>query len=817
MRIASDMYYKNIYGTNNSQLSKSLFDVNKQIASGLKIQYAQDDIRTFTETMRLDNEIATLQQSKKSSENGYKISNQTDTVLNDFTLSLDRFKTLLVQSANATQNDTSLDAIAKELRSLEKHFKNIANSSINGQFLFSGSAVDVKPIAEDGTYMGNDTALKSFGGSNITQQYNITGSELFLGEENSRTREITSNVANYSLSAKYPQIDDKVGVDGIDEPITEASTIRDLMGDTDAEIDTINAKHHFYVRGTTSGAESFNKQISMRDDESVDALLTKIGEAYGNTPDMQVVNVSLNSYGEIVIEDKMKGSSKLDFHMVGATDFGYSGFASIDRADVSNAAVYSISELGKIENLLAGETNFSKIINNTSSSAYENVYVKNFVKSDFEPSNTLDAITTSAVFSLSGAATADIALGIGYSDSSVHSYLESFTTDAFTTYANLKNSIEADGNFEVSIAGDEITLTTTPQGVAKGAYVSSNLSTTGITVTTNITKSSIESELSNLFYDNTYFTKDGAKLTSNVSQITKETNAFATTSTKLSEVASGSSLHGTSMLLEGKNISGNNYNIKIDFATAGSTFSLDTNADGVYDDGTYSIFDVGSPRAAVSADDMTYKQLMDVMNMAVTGNLPVTNDAASYDTAVQDADLRGRTFLTHDGKIAFEEMGVTSTKATVALYDANSGDFFSSSASSMVFNANNALSVRDPKTDFFKTIDEAIKAVEEAKVHPDSSNGDPRNLGIQNAIETIDNLSDHVYKIHSKAGSQSNALDASMERSEMLEISSMMLRSSVIDTDLAEASLTLTQLKLNYEAMLSTVGKISQLSLVNYL
>ena len=45
----------------------------------------------------------------------------------------------------------------------------------------------------------------------------------------------------------------------------------------------------------------------------------------------------------------------------------------------------------------------------------------------------------------------------------------------------------------------------------------------------------------------------------------------------------------------------------------------------------------------------------------------------------------------------------------------------------------------------------------------------------------------------------------------------MTLRSSVIDTDLAEASLELTQLSLNYEAMLSTVGKISKLSLVNYL
>jgi flagellar hook-associated protein 3 FlgL len=95
--------------------------------------------------------------------------------------------------------------------------------------------------------------------------------------------------------------------------------------------------------------------------------------------------------------------------------------------------------------------------------------------------------------------------------------------------------------------------------------------------------------------------------------------------------------------------------------------------------------------------------------------------------------------------------------------------------------------------------------------------GTPRSIGIQDAMQVIDDLHTHVSKIHSKVGSQSNALDASIQRVEMLKISSISLRSSVLDTDLAEASLSLTQLQLNYEAMLSTVGKISKLSLVNYL
>ena len=167
--------------------------------------------------------------------------------------------------------------------------------------------------------------------------------------------------------------------------------------------------------------------------------------------------------------------------------------------------------------------------------------------------------------------------------------------------------------------------------------------------------------------------------------------------------------------------------------------------------------------------------------------------------------------------------------ATISLYDSNSGDFSdnydsdgdgtndTNLASVMSFNSNNALTIRDPKTDFFKTIDDIITSVENHILYPDDTEGDGRSIGIENAITMMDDLQDHVFRSHSLVGANSNALTASLERTSILEISTKTLRSSVIDTDLAEASLELTQLTLNYEAMFSTVGRISQLSLVNYL
>jgi flagellar hook-associated protein 3 FlgL len=678
------MYYDNLFSDSNSKLSKELFDVNKQISSGLKIQYAQDDVRTFTETMRLDNEITTIQQSIKSVESASKVTNQTDSVLNEFTTSLDRTKTLLIQAANGSQSDASLDAIAEELRGLEDHFKNLSNTSINGKYLFSGSAVDVKPIDENGIYHGNAGELTALSGDKISQQYNLSGAELFLGEEKYVKREVTTNVVNKNL------FDDSV--------LSSSDSIRDLMGDKNGISPNTS---YFYVRGTKSDGTAFKEKFSYSDTDSIDDLLNDIGKAYGNTSSTDVVNVSMNSSGQIVVQDKMKGSSKLDFHMVGAIDYAAGGLADV-------------TDIDELETN-GGETNYPPA---------SNLFVKEFVKS--------------GLTSASGA-------------------------------TNIEGAV----------------------------------------------------------YDRAEFSKDGSFVTGSMPQVLKEDNSFATPSTKLSEVAdtSSGSLDGTSMILRGKTIDGNSYDIKIDLnstANGGSEFSLDTDGDGVYDNGTYSIFNMSNPRTAVDADEMTYQQLMDVINMTVTGTMPAANSADDYDDAIRDASYKGTTTLTYDGKLQFNDAGHGTSKATIALYDENSDNFTPDvsgnyNSSAMTFNTNNAITIRDPKTDFFATLDEVIKSVENHKLYPDSESGDIRNVGIENAIAMMDDLQNHIGRSHSKVGAQSNALSNSLERNQTLEISTMSLRSSVIDTDLAEASLELTQLQLNYEAMLSTVGKVSQLSLVNYL
>lgn len=638
MRVTSSMYYKNLYAENN-KVAKELFDVTKQISSGEKIQYAYEDTDTFVKTVQLDNEIATLEQAQESSNSGLKFSTNTDTTMNEFTSTLQSFKVKLLQAANNTNSPASLDAVAVELDSLREHLVNLANTSIDGQFLFSGTSTSTKPISSDGSYNGNDGDMFAFLGNEIKQKYNISGADLFLGEEKTLKREIATNIALKNAETG--------------EILSSTDSILDLMEGN-------SGTQNFYIRGFTHDGSSVKEHIILNDGDSIDDLFGAIENIFGSGK----VDVSLDKGGQIHIEDKLQGSSKLDFHIVGNT----------------GAAVSDIDALVPP--------------------------IKEFMKSGLVSSGSVTA--------------------------------------------------------------------------AEAAV-----------------------------YDRTDFERDGASLVSNVPQIMKEDNGFATDSTKLSDVFS--SVTSSVLHLEGMRRDGAApYNIDIVFGAdpANDPVQIQTGS------GNYQVSD-GLGNTTV-ANEMTYRQFMDVINMAVNGEVP-SDSGADYQASIKAANSASEVTMSHDGRIVFEDKQNPVTLASISVYDSNSQDFSNTDGPIAVFNANNALMLRDPKTDFFARIDEVIASVREGKSYADAGSGDPRNSGIQSGIQMIDDLMDHVGRQHTQAGGQSQALERANERNDTLILSSMTLRAEVIDTDLAEASLRLQQLSLNYEAMLSSVSRISSLSLVNYL
>ena len=657
MRTTLSGYYRNLQ-FDQSKTAKELFDVNKQISSGQKIEFAYEDTSTFIDTVRLDNEVTTLTQSSQNAQRALQFSTNTDSTMNEMTKILDSMKTDLIYASNGVHSRESLDAIALELRGLEENMKQLANTSVDGQYLFSGTETRTKPIDANGIYQGNDKDLNAHLGSNLEQKYNVSGGDLFLGAENGTKREITTNIALIdATTGEYAQTN---------------TTLENITGST--------ADQFFYIRGVNSDGTSFNNKVSIPSTGTVDDILLAVENSYKTNIDgSTTVDVSLDSKGAIVVTDKISGSSKLDFHMVAGDD------------------------VSDIDNLVP---------------------------------------TTGLEFMKSGLSPTTVATG---------------------------------------------------------------------------TQSSI--------YDRTFFAKEGSIIESNVSQVAKTgatdingddiSNNFAIDSTRLSDVFTSPM---TSLHLEGKHLDGTTYDLDLDFTGAA------VSVNGTYNNGgTPVTFNVADGNGSDTApEDMTYRQLMDVINMAINQEIPAGN-AAGYRTSIDTSNANSTVALTYDGKITFEDKNTNPTLADISIYDATSDTFAavgstgSTVGSMATFNTNNALTISDPKTDFFKQIDDLITSVELGRVGVDGNSDDPRNVGIENSIQVIDDLLAHLGNQHAVAGTQSQTLTRTYDRTEMLIITTQTLRSETIDVDLAEASLELKQLELNYEAMLSTVSRITQLSLVNYL
>ena len=775
MRTTMNNYYNNFqYDQNN--VNKSLYETTKRISSGLKIKYGYEDSSIMSNTLRLDTEIQTLTQIKDSSQSAKSFTNNTDSILSDMSKSLEQFKVKLLSSANDTHSKISREALAKELEGVKKHIKQLANTSIDGKYLFSGTALYEIPIDQDDNYQGNGKSINAFFGSNVKQDFNISGQDLFLGEDSEQPRIISTNVKNLNMSDLHPDVMKKGASKTLPEEnyIKPEDTIRDLVGDTDND-DKNDGDTFFYISGVKSTGEGFKDKIALSSGANVQSLLDQIGKSLGNSKGFEIVDVSLNDVGQIEIKDRKQGSSQVEFHMFSSkADVINIDDLALNGSDVqayTKSSQKSEATLSSIRNI---PDKYIPSISKMPGGLFDNsgkVVSRSTLAKDVYPPDVTDIDvtvngTTTTVNLTPTTAIKDILEAVSVSDPSVTALLED-------------GQIKTSGN-----VGDVITFSSV------GANAFSNND--------------------GIVNDRKNFDKEGAILKGNMRQILNIGNSYATSQTKLSEVSSKRSLVGTTLNFNGINQAGDQFTSAIEL-NAASSFTVNGTS--------YTLQDIdGNP---TPADEVTYQQLFDTMGMVLSNSLPASapGTKAEYIAALRTSKENLDINFDHQSRIKIDDRstnaGVTNIEFT--LNDSKSSTF-NGEANALSFQSNSAITINDPKIDLFTQLNTFIEAVRDGRTRSDANGGvDPRNLGIQNSIAQIDQLMSHVESQHTVNGSQGQSLQHAIERSEILILNTSIIRSETIDTDLAEDSLKLQQLSLNYQALLSTVSKVSKLSLVNYL
>lgn len=731
---------------------KNLYKSYNQLSSGLQIQNSYEGAGMYITNARLEYEYATLSQIEDASKLADELMKNTDSTMSEMEKLLTQFKVKVTEAANATQTPTSREVIAKELETIRQQIVDLANTSVNGQFLFSGSLTNTKPFDYSGNYYGDDKRLNIVTGDGVKNAYNISGYDLFYKADNDFKKQITTNVSFTDNRFDLVQNKDKTryleGKDKISYLIglnyVRNNTNGGLEWDKDFELQPMNfPPTALYVQGVKPDGTSFKSAVLINPEDTIQGMLDKIGALYGNTSTSKVVDVSINKSGQIQITDLKQGNTVLDFHAVAYTP----QFQTRD-------------ELKNATEAMAGAQN--------------------------PPTNG-----------------------------------EQLTNQVLQQVLNGNNITNLNNQpVQITINNKQYSL-----NLHQTDFIFSKMTDTQNNPTNGAD------------YDNVYFETKNNKVIGNVSQVLKNGGAYATDSTKLSEVATGN-LANTTLNLKVSSRAGKTYDVTINLDTSTVSYQDGNNPPQTI---TFPIMHTDpttlNSGVVTPTNEITYRQLNDIIGLFADDRQPTQSiqannnnqiDTNNYNTLSQafaTSRVSVNVDMDYKGRITVTDRLSAGTNIKIALTDSRSGVFpnnltttaQTTTGSALSFSANNALIIDEPHNDLINDLETMIQAVRYGYVRADSTGAYPRNTGMQGALERLDHLNEHIIKQRTIIGADQKAMSDTKKKVMTLKVNVKSTQNEVIGADLPEVYSQLMQQQLTYQAALKASTTLSQLSLLNYM
>ncbi|EDP6904217.1 flagellar hook-associated protein FlgL [Campylobacter upsaliensis] len=751
MRVTNKLNFTNSIQNTMSGAS-ALNKLSMQLSSGMKIQDSYEDASIYIDNTRLEYELKTLEQIKEATSSAKEMTSNSMKALQDMVKLLENFKVKVTQAASDSNSQTSREAIAKELEKIKEQIVQLANTSINGQYLFAGAQLNHKPFDSKGNYFGDKNNVNVVTGAGTESPYNIPGFDLFFKADGDYQKQITTNESftdnRYDLS-KDPDKKQYLKGDNLWQDLIGLGYVKDKKLEIDKDFEQEDARLDFppttlYVQGVKPDGQSFKSAVLVNPTDKMEDVLEKIGNLYGNTATEKVVDVTINDSGQIQIRDLKEGNNKLDFHAVAYTP------QFDDKTEMQN-----IEEAMKATN----------------------------------PHMTKDQLTNLVM---------EAAVG----------------NNPQRPITDLRSPVQVTINnqqFEIDLHQTD--------------FINSKMTDTQGNTTNGAD------------YDNTFFEKHGNSVIGNVSQVIQGTNAYATDDTKLSEVMSGNAMDST-LNLTVNSKGGNTYNVTVNLQNSTVSFPDPNNPNqNITFPITHTNPTTGNNGVVTPPNEITYRQINDIIGMFASDQVPTQTitpnngqiTAQQYDTLqklMSDSKSTVNVTMDYRGRISVTDKLSTGTNIGVSLSDSQSGQFppppYDHTANQVAgpdfsFNANNSLVIDEPNVDVIKDLDLMIEAVLSGNMRADADGDNPRNTGMQGALERLDHLSDHINKLNTTMGAYHNNIDNVNTRVTFLGVNVQTLKTKVNDADYAETLMNLMQTQLAYQASMKATTTISQLSLLNYM
>ncbi|WP_042195532.1 flagellar hook-associated protein FlgL [Paenibacillus camerounensis] len=155
LRVTSNMMNSQLL-LNLNRNARTMNDTQLQLSTGRKINKPSDDPVGITYSLRYRAEISSNEQYTKNVDSALSWLDYNDTVLGQAGDVVQRLRELTVQAGTGSNPQSALDSINEEVLQLKEQLVDIANSKLNGKYIFNGEQYDAKPFdfvkGPDGTF-----------------------------------------------------------------------------------------------------------------------------------------------------------------------------------------------------------------------------------------------------------------------------------------------------------------------------------------------------------------------------------------------------------------------------------------------------------------------------------------------------------------------------------------------------------------------------------------------------------------------------------------------------------------------------------------
>lgn len=239
--------------TNNMMSSQLLMNLNRnavrmnntqeQMSTGRKINRPSDDPVGVTYSLRYRSELSSNEQYQKNVDSTISWLDFNDTVLDQTTNVMQRLRELTVQASTGSNPQSALDSINQEVKELKEQLVDIANSKLNGKYIFNGQTYDVKPYdftknadgssdTKNAASVITDTGFINFSvGEGVQMPINITGNEVFGTPEEADTDHLFTIINRLSTALEEGDITEVSSqLDNIDSRMEKVLRLRSEVG-----------------------------------------------------------------------------------------------------------------------------------------------------------------------------------------------------------------------------------------------------------------------------------------------------------------------------------------------------------------------------------------------------------------------------------------------------------------------------------------------------------------------------------------------------------------------------------------------------------